>query len=257
MDNLIVKNVEFTGDTLVAVKDEKSGKIYTGVGYICKGIGLTKGQKDRQTENVQQDLVLKQGCRKFEAGVLDPNNSVIGIDIDFLPLWLAKIPITPKMKKQKPELTERLVEYQLKAKDTLAAAFIKKTLSAFEELELHYKVLAEHDNKLVLINKRMDHIEDNTTVEHGAEVRIQKEVNKRVKVVCWGCEAPAYKNKDLRSRVYRTIWKDYKEYFKITSYHDTLRKDLDAALKLINDWNPSGSLLREIRENNKNYSRYW
>jgi phage antirepressor YoqD-like protein len=60
---------------------------------------------------------------------------VLGIEIDFLPLWLAKIPITPKMKIESNNLKEqhgteyvttldKLVEYQLKAKDVLAKAFL-------------------------------------------------------------------------------------------------------------------------------------
>lgn len=46
--------------------------------------------------------------------------------LDFLPLWLAKINITPTMKRENPELVDRLIEYQLKAKDVLAEAFLSK-----------------------------------------------------------------------------------------------------------------------------------
>lgn len=48
MNKLSVKTVDFLGDNLIAVKDEPTGKIYTGVSYICKGIGLSKDQKERQ-----------------------------------------------------------------------------------------------------------------------------------------------------------------------------------------------------------------
>ncbi len=126
MHNLIVKSVDFFGDSLIAVKDDVTGKIYTGISFICNGIGFTKGQKDRQVLNIQNDIVLKRGCLKFEAGVIDPNNETLAIDIEFLPLWLAKISITPKMQEEQPEVTEKLVNYQLKAKDVLAEAFIKK-----------------------------------------------------------------------------------------------------------------------------------
>lgn len=44
--------------------------------------------------------------------------------IRFYSLWLAKISITPSMKENNPVLVEKLVEYQLKAKDVLAAAFL-------------------------------------------------------------------------------------------------------------------------------------
>lgn len=133
MNKLTVKNVDFFGDNLVAVKSN-NGKIYTGVSYICKGIGLNKDQKDRQVKNVQGDVVLTKGCVKFDAGVIDPNNEVLGIELDYLPLWLAKISITPKMQEEQPEVTEKLVNYQLKAKDVLATAFIQQKPTCIEDV---------------------------------------------------------------------------------------------------------------------------
>ena len=41
-----------------------------------------------------------------------------------LPIALAKINITPKMKKEQPELSERLLTYQDKCADVLASVFI-------------------------------------------------------------------------------------------------------------------------------------
>jgi len=38
--------------------------------------------------------------------------------------WLAKISITPKMQKENKEVMNKLIEYQLKAKDVLAKAFL-------------------------------------------------------------------------------------------------------------------------------------
>jgi hypothetical protein len=121
---LSVKTVPFMGDELMAARDDKTGKIYAGVSYICKGIGFSKHEKDRQVANIQKDEVLKRGCLKFEAGVFDQNNEAIAIDNEFIPLWLAKISITPTMKKEHPEVTNKLIQYQLKAQKVLADAFL-------------------------------------------------------------------------------------------------------------------------------------
>ncbi len=60
MENqLSVKAVPFMGDELMAAKDEETGKIYAGVSYICKGIGLTEKQKDIEVSKIQKDLVLQ------------------------------------------------------------------------------------------------------------------------------------------------------------------------------------------------------
>lgn len=113
------------GTNLMAARDE-DGTIWAGVSYICTGLGLNKNEKDRQIKNVQSDEVLKEGCAKFDAGVFDPNNPTIAVKLDFVPLWLAKISITPNMKAERPELVKALKTYQLRAKDVLAAAFLPK-----------------------------------------------------------------------------------------------------------------------------------
>lgn len=123
MENLIVKNVGFDGDELLAAKDN-DGVVWVAVNSLCRGMGLNRNERDRQVKNVQSDEVLKRGYVKFDAGIFDPNNETIALQLDYVPLWLAKISITPNMKKEKPEVAEKLITYQLKAKDALAAAFL-------------------------------------------------------------------------------------------------------------------------------------
>lgn len=121
---LIVKEVEFQGDTLLAIKKEND-KIYVSVAYICDGLGLTDGQKKRQVNNIREDIVLSRGCEIIKVNLNDTQTrDLLCIELDFLPLWLAKISITPKMKKNSPEVVEKLIQYQLKAKDVLANAFV-------------------------------------------------------------------------------------------------------------------------------------
>lgn len=91
---------------------------------MCLGIGLSNGQARRQIENIQKDELLHRGCRKFATGVFDENNETLALQLDYLPAWLFKISITPKMKADHPELVEKLIRYQLKAKDVLAQAFL-------------------------------------------------------------------------------------------------------------------------------------
>ena len=123
MNDLVVKSVDLFGDSIMAAKD-KNGNIWAGVSFFCKALGMSNKQRDTQVEKVQTDRTLRRGTRKFPGGVFDPNNEVVSIKIDFIPLWLAKISITDKMEKDHPELADKLLQYQLKAKDVLAAAFL-------------------------------------------------------------------------------------------------------------------------------------
>lgn len=107
----------------LSAKDNE-GIIWVGVKSLCVGMGLTRGQLNGEVAKIQEDMVLSQGCMKFRAGVFEPNNETLALQLDYVPLWLAKISITPNMRKNHPELVEKLVNYQLKAKDALAAAFL-------------------------------------------------------------------------------------------------------------------------------------
>lgn len=150
-EELVVKEVEFMGDALMAAKDSE-GCIWAGASYICNGIGLTKSQKDSQVEKVQKDMLLSKGCRKFPAGVFDGSNETVALKMDFIPLWLAKISITPSMKENSPELVEKLITYQLKAKDVLAEAFLPQ----YKNPEKGYETKATSIGEIASFNKEMD-----------------------------------------------------------------------------------------------------
>lgn len=123
-ENLIVKDVDFEGYKLKSAQDNRTQKIYVGVRWVCDGIGLSEGQRKRQIANIQSDIVLSKGGLNLNLPTDGGKQEVLCLDIEFLPLWLAKISITPKMQKDSPTVVNALVDYQLKAKDVLAKAFI-------------------------------------------------------------------------------------------------------------------------------------
>jgi len=126
------------GDSVMAAKD-KDGNIWAGVSFFCKALGMSNKQRDTQVEKVQADKTLRRGTRKFPGGVFDPNNEAVAIKIDFIPLWLAKIPITERMEKDHPDLADKLLQYQLKAKDILAAAFLPNHAAQEEDIQQYTK----------------------------------------------------------------------------------------------------------------------
>ena len=125
MEGLIVKDIQFNGSTLRAAQNV-DGIIWVGVKWICEGLGLSEGQTKKEQRRIHTDLVLSKGGSNLILLTDGGRQSVLCLKLDFLPLWLAKIHITPTIKKENPDLAERLVDYQLKAKDVLAAAFLNK-----------------------------------------------------------------------------------------------------------------------------------
>ena len=129
MTGLAVKDVRFNGATLRAAQDAEN-IIWVGVAWVCRGIGLSQGQEKRQVTNLKDDIVLSQGVANLQLPTNGGNQEILCLKLDFLPLWLAKIHITPTMKRENPQLVENLIEYHLKAKDVLAEAFLNKNAVA-------------------------------------------------------------------------------------------------------------------------------
>lgn len=67
MENgLVIKKVNFNGTELMAAQEKETGKIYVGVSYIAKGIGLTDGQMRRQKQNMTDDRVIQKGITNLK-----------------------------------------------------------------------------------------------------------------------------------------------------------------------------------------------
>jgi len=130
MSNMVVREVEFNGANLLGVQDEH-GKVYVGVNWITQGIGLDKNGHDTQVKKIKNDVVLSKGASNLTLPTNGGLQEVLTLDIEYLPIWLAKISITPKMQENSPDVVEKLVEYQLKAKDVLANAFIHNKLDSY------------------------------------------------------------------------------------------------------------------------------
>lgn len=123
MNKLEVKKVPFMGTELMAARDT-DGQIWAGVRWMCDGIGFSEGQRKRQIANIQDDTVLSKGGSNLILPTKGGSQRTLCLKLDYVPLWLAKIAITPRMERETPELAARLEQYQLKAKDVLAAAFL-------------------------------------------------------------------------------------------------------------------------------------
>lgn len=123
---LQVINFNFYGDDLIALKDNATGEIYTAITHVLRGIGFTEKQIEHQQKKILNDEILKHHTLKFWGVNLNmPSiNEIWCISQRKLPLALAKINITPKMRKTQPELSERLLKYQDKCADVLASVFI-------------------------------------------------------------------------------------------------------------------------------------
>ena len=132
---LQVTNFDFYGDNLIAFQDNATGEIYTAINSVLRGIGFTdKDQIRKRRDKWINDVVISKGVVKFNIPtqeVVTKNDTTLFdeketycISQHKLPLALAKINITPKMKQNQPELVSKLELYQDKCADVLASVFI-------------------------------------------------------------------------------------------------------------------------------------
>ena len=132
---LQVTNFDFYGDNLIALQDNATGEIYTAINSVLRGIGFTdKDQIRKRRDKWINDVVVSKGIVKFNIPtkeVVAKNDTTLFdeketycISQHKLPLALAKISITPKMKQNQPELVSKLELYQDKCADVLASVFI-------------------------------------------------------------------------------------------------------------------------------------
>lgn len=146
MNDLVVKQVDVFGDTIVAAQDAE-GNVWAGVKWFCEGLGLSEGQTKSERKKIQEDVVLSKGGRNLNLPTNGGVQEVLCLELDFVPLWLAKISITPNMRENNPELVEKLVKYQLKAKDVLAEAFLGKKQVPQTYLEALKELVAVEEEK--------------------------------------------------------------------------------------------------------------
>ena len=82
------------------------------------------------------------------------NQETLCLKLDFVPLWLAKISITPTMEQETPDLAETLMEYQLKAKDVLAAAFLPQQAKSTAKKSAEELAAADKRATAMLLNAK-------------------------------------------------------------------------------------------------------
>lgn len=152
MNDLVVKSVDLFGDTVMAAQDN-AGNIWVGVRWICEGLGMTEGHMKRQIANIKKDLTLSRGGSNLLLNKGSGEREVFCLKLDYVPLWLAKVNITPTIQAERPELADKLLEYQLKAKDILADAFLPKAQTELATVNPSEIPLGELASYLKVIDK--------------------------------------------------------------------------------------------------------
>lgn len=252
MNDMIVKSVDLMGDAVMAAQDSE-GVIWVGVKWMCKGMGMSEGQWKRQIKNIQKDMLLKPSGSNLILNKGSGERDVFCLKLDYLPIWLAKITITEKTRQERPEFADKLLEYQLKAKDILAAAFMpNKEMPQTTDGKIallaqgHTELKAEVEE----IRSDLEALKMDLPILPIEADKITEAVKKKGVAILGGKQSNAYNNRNLRQKLYNNLYANLKYNFGVKSYKSIKRSQCDKAIEIICRYEPPFFLAQMIENEN-------
>lgn len=116
-----------------------------------------------------------------------------------------------------------------------------KKLSHEEIMRIQLNMVDNHE-------ERIEKLENNMTIDHGQAQDLKQAGAKRIIDLCGGKNSAAYK--EVGRKIFAELWHDFKEYFHINSYRNTLTSKFDEAIAYVENWTPSNNTLILIRNCN-------
>jgi anti-repressor protein len=109
-------------------------------------------------------------------------------------------------------------------------------LSPMELLETQFKALKEVDHKVDAVAKDFTDYKDNSPLFNIECEELQNALKRKGTQILGGKSSKAYKDKSLRTRLYSDMQREVKRQFGLHSYKALKRKQLDAALQIIENY---------------------
>lgn len=113
----------------------------------------------------------------------------------------------------------------------------QKPLSQIEMMRLQLQMIDDHSERIL-------NLENNMTINTSQQYHLEKMVKNKVVKMLGGKNSSAYLK--CSKKVFSQLWRDYKDYFKIPSYRDTLKAKYKEAENYILNWQPEYNLMIEI-----------
>ena len=117
-----------------------------------------------------------------------------------------------------------------------------------EILFLSVKVQEETAQRVDVLEEKVSDLEKSTTIDSSQQYMLERIAKTTVISALGGIDSRAYQ---LMSRkLFSNIWRDYKNYFKLGSYRDTLKTDYENAKNYLESWSPEVNTSLKIKEYN-------
>ena len=121
-----------------------------------------------------------------------------------------------------------------------------------ELLMLTIKAHEQTAQRVDVLEEKVSDLEKSTTIDSSQQHTLEKVAKTTVISALGGIDSRAYQ---LMSRkLFSNIWRDYKNYFKLGSYRDTLKTDYENAKNYLESWSPEVNTSLKIKEYNSQLS---
>lgn len=121
-----------------------------------------------------------------------------------------------------------------------------------EILFLSVKVQEQTAQRVDVLEEKVTALEETTTINSSQQYTLERIAKTTVISALGGIDSRAYQ---LMSRkLFSNIWRDYKKYFKLGSYRDTLKTDYENAKNYLESWSPEVNISLKIKEYNSQLS---
>ena len=117
-----------------------------------------------------------------------------------------------------------------------------------ELLMLTIKAHEQTAQRVDVFEEKVSDLEKSTTIDSSQQHTLEKVAKTTAIRTLGGIDSRAYQ---LMSRkIFSNIWRDYKNYFKLGSYRDTLKTDYENAKNYLESWSPEVNTSLKIKEYN-------
>lgn len=236
------KKIPFEGSELLGIKDD-SGKLWLAIRNVCYDLGFSDGQTRRQVENARKDIVLSKGIAILRYPSKGGEQETLCVIEDYVTLWLAKISLTPTMRRNNPEGVQKLVLYQLKAAKTLHEAFFgteEQKQELFNDLGLTGRIegmqvqINAMEDLLGEQTEMLNKMVENMTLSTRQQQKLYKAAKDRINKLLDGAHGTKYKC--YSKSYFINMWNELKEKFGCSSYKDLNPMYYNEAFDFIAEW---------------------
>ena len=133
--------------------------------------------------------------------------------------------------------------------EILVDTYFKKQPNLLEGISTEMKAILMQDHKILVVESRVDKLENTMTVDYGQAKEIESIRKSRAISILGGINSLAYQQ--LSGKVFRAIGHDYKEFFNINAYSNTPVAKFAEAKHYLKNWVPDNNLQLLINAANR------